>query len=365
MSRLPLLFVSPTSHDQKVGGREQLSHLHRESLRELLGPDFHEMQTSIQPTSGVLAKLAALSGRIDGADRNTLATILSRIDENGIARVWLDGTNLGWIAQGIKLARPSLEIVTFAHNVETKFFRDSLRQKPSLRTLAVYIANQRAERLSTQYSDQLLAICGRDSALFGAMYGRCANAILPMALADRLEELSEPPRPHPYLLFVGGAFYANLEGAAWYARSVAPYISIPTIVVGRGMTSALTYGCDRAGIELVGEVPDLASWYAGALAVVAPIFSGSGMKTKVAEAWMFGKRVVGTPEAFTGYEIPTGCQVCESADEFVTAINALIADPSPAFDPSMRASFERSHSATALKSQMAKILEPSSQHGRS
>ena len=40
---------------------------------------------------------------------------------------------------------------------------------------------------------------------------------------------------------------------------------------------------------------------AGAALVIAPIFDGSGMKTKVAEALMHGKHVVGTPEAFSGY----------------------------------------------------------------
>ena len=40
---------------------------------------------------------------------------------------------------------------------------------------------------------------------------------------------------------------------------------------------------------VVGEVESLAQWYHDAYFVVAPIFDGSGMKTKVAEALMYGK----------------------------------------------------------------------------
>ena len=34
-----------------------------------------------------------------------------------------------------------------------------------------------------------------------------------------------------------------------------------------------------------------------------PIFEGSGMKLKTCEALMFGKNIIGTPEAFAGYDI--------------------------------------------------------------
>lgn len=37
--------------------------------------------------------------------------------------------------------------------------------------------------------------------------------------------------------------------------------------------------------------------------MVMPIFSGSGMKVKTAEALMYGKFLIGTKEAFEGYEI--------------------------------------------------------------
>jgi hypothetical protein len=58
------------------------------------------------------------------------------------------------------------------------------------------------------------------------------------------------------------------------------------------------------------------------LAVVAPIFLGSGMKTKVAEAASYGKVTIGTKEAFEGYENYESIGIlCNVADDFVQNIN--------------------------------------------
>jgi hypothetical protein len=62
------------------------------------------------------------------------------------------------------------------------------------------------------------------------------------------------------------------------------------------------------------------------------------MKTKVAVVLMFGKEVIGTPEAFTSYvEVPDNAGwVCESAEEFVAAINIASVSITKSFDPALR-----------------------------
>ena len=99
-------------------------------------------------------------------------------------------------------------------------------------------------------------------------------------------------------------------------------------------------------------------WYRGALAVVAPIRSGSGMKTKVAEALMHGKRVVGLPEAFVGYgpEVLAANHCATGAAAMVVAIGALVQSPPPGFDPVQRALYERFHSRAAALAGLARIL---------
>lgn len=48
------------------------------------------------------------------------------------------------------------------------------------------------------------------------------------------------------------------------------------------------------------------------------------MKVKTAESLMFGKYIVGTPEAFIGYDINSSiASVCETEDDFIYVINNL------------------------------------------
>ncbi|MEQ7872924.1 glycosyltransferase [Sphingomonas sp. ASV193] len=344
-----LLFVAPVSG--AVGGREQLSALHEAALRDLVGDGLRVERLERRPPSGVRATLDALRGRIDGIDAASETRIAALARE--VDTVWLDGTNLGRLAAAIKRVSPSTRVVSFAHNVERRFFTDALRRAPGARALAVLAANIAAERTAVRHSDTLVAINRRDSGKFERLYGRAAEAVLPMAIADGYAPDAKPAG-HDYLLFVGGGFYANRAGIAWFADKVAPRAALRTMVVGRGLGDLSALDSER--LTIVGAVDDLSGWYAGATAVVAPIFDGSGMKTKVAEALMHGKRVIGTAEAFTGYE-SLGEPCCETADDFVAAIAAVAAAPPPPFDPALRARWESDYSPAALRQRLRIILQ--------
>ena len=81
---------------------------------------------------------------------------------------------------------------------------------------------------------------------------------------------------------------------------------------------------NTANIEIYSNVPDLNPFFDDADFVVLPILSGSGMKVKTAESLMNGKFIIGTDEAFRGYDITEKVGViCNSAQEFIVAINNL------------------------------------------
>ena len=136
--------------------------------------------------------------------------------------------------------------------------------------------------------------------------------------------------------------------------------SIKTFVVGKGF-EAMRAQLERPGrVEVVCAVDSLADLYLDARFVIAPTFDGSGMKIKVAEALMYGKRVVGTPEAFSGYEevARKAGWVCATANDFVEAIAAARAGTTQSFLPELRALYECKYSFEAARSRLAEILEP-------
>ena len=358
MSRL--LFVGP-DHGGSIGGREQLSRLHGRALQETLGDTYDSIFLPRSSLRGVKAIIAALTGRIDGVDAAAKQRIMEHITKYEIDRVWINGSNLGALASSIKRQFPRVRVITFFHNVEPRFFIGALKQRYSVRTIGIIIATFLAERLGVRASDQLVMLNERDSHLSERLYGRAATDLLPMSIeepAGGTGECSDSPMMENYLLFVGGGFYANQAGILWFAQHVAPRLAIPTLIVGRGLEPLRSIISSVPNIVLVGEVNDLGPYYRHATAVVAPIFDGSGMKTKVAEALMYGKRIAGTAEAFIGYEdvVASAGWQCSSADDFVFVLSDVAALGLPLFDPAIRLRFEELYSYGSACRRIATII---------
>ena len=81
-------------------------------------------------------------------------------------------------------------------------------------------------------------------------------------------------------------------------------------------------------MQVVGTVDCLETWYEKADVVISPIFLGSGMKTKTAEALMYGKPILGTKEAFEGYDTDPAKvgALCNTATEFIETIGKIQQD---------------------------------------
>ena len=357
-----ILLIAKSTGSKPVGGRELLSHMYRETLREICSPQFHLLELPAEPTTGLRSRLSLFRGHIDGVSIQSIDRVLVLANSIGVKRIFLDGSNLGVIAAAFKRSMPNIEILTFFHNVETRFFWGSWRSTRSLHALAVLAANYVAERKAVLYSDKRVCMSIRDSKLLEVIFGMGATHISPMVVAKTSTQssTSDPAIPDgPYALFVGGAFYANILGISWFVREVASRISVQIVIVGHGFENLKSQLEINDRIKVVGPVHNLADWYGMAKFVIAPIFDGSGMKTKVAEALMFGKKIVGTPEAFSGYE--TICEkagwVCETADEFVEAISMATDENSISSDLSLRAVYEENFSQECLLVRVRSILD--------
>jgi hypothetical protein len=82
------------------------------------------------------------------------------------------------------------------------------------------------------------------------------------------------------------------------------------------------------------------------------------MKTKVAEALMFGKKIAGTREAFSGYDqvAAEAGWLCKDAGDFVAVMTSRELAETQRFDPRMRELYEAHHSPEALRRALANVL---------
>ncbi|WCM25245.1 glycosyltransferase family 4 protein [Sphingomonas sp. QA11] len=360
-----ILLITLMDPDAPPGGRELLCRLNARALKILFGESLTVHRLTKRSVAGLIDTMRGHPGE---ADRLETARILARIGDVSAGQVFVDGSSLGHLVPPIKRAFPDVRVVTFFHNVEARFFLGAVRAKRTVLSLRLLAANYAAERNAVRHSDAIICLSARDSEGLSRVYGRGADYISPIAVEDALPS----PRPGPlsrsehYLLFVGGAFYANRRGIEWFLREVAPRSPLPTMIVGQGMEALSGEFGASPNIRIVGAVDDLAHCYAGACCVVAPIFEGSGMKTKVAEALMFGKRIIGTSEAFSGYgpAVAAAGWRAEDANGFLAAIRDAAGADLPAFDPASRALYDASHSFAAAMNRMATIMLPASDRPR-
>lgn len=302
----------------------------------------------------------AFLGNIDGLTDQNFEQILQLIEREQVRQVFVDGSNLGGFVAKLKRKLPEVEVITFFHNVEARFFWGAMRVNKTFRSLAVLTVNYLAERKAARLSDKRICLSDRDSKLLRSIYGVGATHIAPMAIKDKNEDFlldTQNSETESFALFVGGNFYANREGISWFVKYVALHINIKICIVGKGMEDMRSELVIPGRVEVIGPVDNLAEWYCRARFVIAPIFDGSGMKTKVAEALMYGKKVVGTPEAFSGYEAATGAGwVCRTAEDFIIAMNEANQEIRLPFDPHLREIYSQNYSFEAAEKRLKMIL---------
>jgi glycosyltransferase involved in cell wall biosynthesis len=356
-----LLLITKEVCPTPRGGRDMLSVLNRNALSAILGEQLIVFELPHTKPVRLSEILNAFRGHLDGLTSLRVDEALELIKRKNLRKVFVDGSNLGGFVARIKRTLPEVEVITFFHNVEFRFFWGALKAVMTTRALAILAANYLAERKATRLSDKRICLSERDSNLLQTIYGRAATHILPIALEDKLPTISaitQIGEVEPFALFVGGDFYANRQGISWFMRHVSRRVNIKVYVVGKGMESMRGELSIPGRLEVIGSVDNLAAWYERARFVIAPIFDGSGMKTKVAEALMYGKKVVGTPEAFSGYEdiVVIAGWLCRNAEEFSAGMQAAQRTINLAFDPALRELYNRRYSLPAATERLSQLL---------
>jgi hypothetical protein len=188
---------------------------------------------------------------------------------------------------------------------------------------------QRATSLSLASPDEaqrLATHCGR----------RVHCALMSSVRMPALRWQADKARPGT-MVFVGGLEYKpNLDALHYYERAVFPLIrqydgaAPPLSHIGsspEGLCS--TFSSDAVTFE--GYVPDLFERLVQASVFVAPLVSGTGIKTKVLEAMALGMPLLATREAVSGLtlEHKRHCFLCDRPADFVDGLRHF-SDPAAA-----------------------------------
>lgn len=253
--------------------------------------------------------------------------IIQYIKKNNIDSVFLASSKLGKLAKLIKHNFPEIKIYIFFHNIEKHYTEEEIRVNPTWKNHLIAKVTAYNEKLSCKHADKLILLNQRDNLLLKKIYNREANILLPTTFIDKynpnLKQDKKRIDKNFILLFVGYAFFANIEGLKWFIENVLPELENCKLqIIGNGMNKIFT---STENIEVHGYVEDLSQYYYQCDAVILPIFSGGGMKTKTAEALMYGCPIIGTQEAFEGYNLNFDLigGLANSKTEMINSINRL------------------------------------------
>ena len=135
-------------------------------------------------------------------------------------------------------------------------------------------------------------------------------------------------RGRPFVTFVGTMdYHPNAQGAAWFAGRVFPELRrrVPDLeffIVGRNVSAAVVRLERHKGVRVVGAVPDVRPYLAGARAIVAPLETARGIQNKVLEGLAMGRPVFASEAVCRtfGSSLPRGVVRCESERDYVEAL---------------------------------------------
>jgi glycosyltransferase involved in cell wall biosynthesis len=191
----------------------------------------------------------------------------------------------------------------------------------------------RYERSVAAAADSASAVSERDALAAGL----APEDVIPNGVDLDRFAFSDPAERPPVMIFFGNlGYFHNIEPARFLVSEVLPRVrrSAPEAVLriaGARPGGPLRRAVAAGGAELIDSPADLTGELRRAAVAVLPMFSGSGIKNKVLEAFALGLPVVANAsgvEGIVGARAGEHYLLGESAEEIAARAAELLADSS-------------------------------------
>ena len=188
----------------------------------------------------------------------------------------------------------------------------------------------RYETLQSHKFDRVITMTPEDA---GYLRSYSPNAdVRPIPIGVDLEEFDPFPDAfdHPLIvLFVGNFRHTpNVEAARFLIRAVAPHFpGIRFVIPGSHLPQDSDFNQHAANVLFPGYIADTRELYRRPNTIVAaPLFSGTGQRVKLLEAFSMACPVITTTVGAMGFPITNGVEalIANTADEFVVALRSLV-----------------------------------------
>ncbi|HPR32292.1 MAG TPA: glycosyltransferase family 4 protein [Prolixibacteraceae bacterium] len=224
-----------------------------------------------------------------------------------------------------------------AHNIEHEIWERTLLQTKGIRKAYIKILARRIrnfEIAALNRYDLLVPITPRDFVRLNELGNTQPGLALPAGI-DEQKELAPFIPSQRELFFIGALDWTpNQEGLLWFLDQCWPLLldkapQINLSVAGRNAPEAFVQKIGRPHVHYLGEVKSARDFMLENGIMIAPLFSGSGMRVKIVEGMSLGRVIVTTPIGCEGIEALNGQEILIEDDpvNFSTAILRLLNEP--------------------------------------
>ena len=252
----------------------------------------------------------------------------------------------------------SIKIILDEHNACFQIFQRIARgeRNPLFRLFyeREWRALKRYEAQACRLCDQVVTVTEEDRRILESLSAAPADTpsilsrftTIPICVDAQAVRPVPPAAGAKGILYIGTMFFLpNVEGVLWFAREVWPKVIAQApqasfTVVGKRPPKEvrdLEAANDPAGsvigqggsIRVTGFVEELQPYLEQAAVFIVPLFSGSGMRVKIVDAWRWGLPVVSTTIGAEGIQYQDGENILIADDPvgFAQAVTRVLGEP--------------------------------------
>ena len=227
---------------------------------------------------------------------------------------------------------PLTPTILFQHNVESSLWERQARHAPNPLLRLVYGLEaskmKRYEREAVRRFRHIVAVSEHDRASMIAMGNASQITVVPTGVdVAQFRDAAATEPTQPVVLFLGSMDWEpNIDGVEWMCREIWPRIraAVPNAVfkiVGRA-PGERTARLAADGVDVVGTVPSVEPWLAGAMAFVVPLRIGGGTRLKIFEAMSAGRAIISTTIGAEGLPVQNEKNIllADTATAFADAV---------------------------------------------
>lgn len=193
----------------------------------------------------------------------------------------------------------------------------------------------RYEIAAVERADLVITMSDDDRAVLGRYVDTGHVVTIPNGVDCQRFTFAVDGREPASVLFVGFFRHEpNVEAVRYFCRTVLPLVhrARPAVrfrIVGAYPPEVVRRLAELPGVEVTGQVDEIAPCYRAAAVFVAPVLQGSGTRLKILEAMASGCPVVSTTIGAEGLGATDGRELllADSPEAMASAIERILSDP--------------------------------------